>query len=230
MNTSDLISLEKEPSKDDSEEKSIDDKIENLMKKIEGIITMFKYFGIYYYRDHNGKKFPRDNNMNYEDNNSKTFTDQIGVIRTCCYDGLKRTNTIQMRISWKIFLSQLEDKGIDTVGLFGKRFTSTQGNVEVLDLNKGLEIENISNNTQVKSSNKLQNLQDLIFIQNNNYKDDIILDLKNINISPNKNLVKSPKKFIPHSFLDSFKKIWNENNVKISEQFCRRPRSDFCKY
>jgi len=34
MNTSDLISLEKEPSKDDSEEKSIYDKIQNLLKKI----------------------------------------------------------------------------------------------------------------------------------------------------------------------------------------------------
>jgi hypothetical protein len=220
--TSDFTNLEKEPFKvaDVSDDKFLDEEIENFLKKIEGIITMFKYFGIYNDRDHNGKKLSIHNHINYEDNHSKTFADQIGVIRTCCYDGLETTNTIQMRIAGKIFLYQLEEIGIDTLVSFGKSFTSFIENVESFYLNQGHEIENISNNsTQVKATNKIQNLQDSIFTQNNNPIDGIILDLKNINISPGKNLVKSPQKFIRHSFLDSFKQIWNENGIKISEQY-----------
>ena len=87
------------------ENTKMDSPIECFMSKIEEVLKIFKFFGIYY----NIEK--SDDNTEFK---KRYIIDQVGIIRTSCYDSLERTNKVQKQIAWKMLLEQLELIGIQT--------------------------------------------------------------------------------------------------------------------
>jgi hypothetical protein len=74
--------------------------LEKLILNLESIFHIFKYFSIYTIGE------------------NKIHTEQVGVFRTNCYDGLMRSNFIEMKIAWKIIVIQLKTLGINADEVF----------------------------------------------------------------------------------------------------------------
>jgi synaptojanin len=89
-----------------------EENLENFLNKIESISSIFKFFGIF---------FTNLSNTSIA-NNTKQMWDQVGVIRTNCYNCLEKTNYIQMRVAWRVFGTQMKliNPSFDVKGLFGE--------------------------------------------------------------------------------------------------------------
>lgn len=74
--------------------------IEDFLNRMESILSIFKFFAII-------------NQGNSDESIITKSIEQIGVIRTNCYDALDRTNKIQMNIAWKILIKQLNMTNVD---------------------------------------------------------------------------------------------------------------------
>lgn len=102
------------------------DKIEDFIKQIENVVTIFQFNCI---NDYTGK----------------IELTQSGTIRTNCLDCLDRTNVIQTRISWLILGKMLNYLKVPTTGVFGTESFFGQSSTKIKDMFKMLWVENGDN-------------------------------------------------------------------------------------
>jgi len=179
------------------------------------------------------------NNQTTQPIKKEKFIEQVGVIRTSCYDCLDRTNKIQMRIAWKVLQTQMNMIGINSKQLFGDNFNYVfEEEITANKIFDDIQTDvNKYQNFDNKYYNKTEYDQMLLFTCGKNIKSDQSLnypefDTNNENDKFNKNILnnlciddqnlnskKLNDKFVPHKFLKSFKNIWKENGEKISLQY-----------
>ena len=113
---SDLININENFNNENLNEKLERDNIEKFLYSIESVLNIFKFFGVSF------------------DGNNKILTEQAGIIRVFCKDGLERSNIIQMRIGWFVLEMQMISLGINAGEFFGADIISVK-NYEKIFIN-----------------------------------------------------------------------------------------------
>lgn len=104
------------------------DPLEHFLSGIQNVLNIFKFFGV-----------------TFDSIGNKNLSDQVGIIREICVDGLERSNVIQMRISWLILEMQLKSIKIIPFDFFGGDIIS----VKQFEIN-GLNNQEFLNNPKKK--------------------------------------------------------------------------------
>jgi hypothetical protein len=118
------------------------DPIESYLEKVESILRIFKFFGMY-----------QNNNIP----NERSMIEQIGVVRVMSYDALKRCNIMQMRIAWRILIIQLKLLGLDTRELFGEGYIKWDQIKEEANSNLLFDFNEIIQNKSSNNSPEKEN-------------------------------------------------------------------------
>jgi hypothetical protein len=138
----------------DNEIKDFDQENENLEKflnGVENIFQIFKFFGIFTMGE------------------NKFHSEQIGVIRTNCYDGLMRSNYVQMKIGWRMLAIQLQNLGIDVADFFHTSGDNLIANVDDINIFENIIAGINLNDTHLRQKSSFPSVFKQIWIENNKY-------------------------------------------------------------
>lgn len=105
------------------------EEIDKMILSLKNLFEMFRFFGLYYSSDNS---------------NDKIMCDQIGLIRSNCYNSIERTNIFQNNIGWALLSLVLNKININ--------------------LEEHLYQDDISN----ANANRISDVADLLFNENNN--------------------------------------------------------------
>jgi len=191
--------------------------VNNFLQKIENVLNIFKYFGIFNKRNMSDHNMHEDNERNnfrsVNDKNNKVSTDQVGIIRTCCYDGLERSNFMQKRIALKVLRTQLKEINVFPSDLFRENISNKTDNFsDMMSTAQDLKFEVNTNTSQINLIGKYQKEIELNFSKNES-DESIEISVDKLKLGPSNTKPES------NSFLDAFDKIWADNGVKLSIQY-----------
>jgi hypothetical protein len=149
--------------------KKLKDPLENFLSGIENVLNIFKFFAV-----------------TIDSLGNKNLSDQVGIIREICVDGLERSNIIQMRICWLILEMQFKSIKLNTYDLFGGDIVSVK-QFEITGLNNQ-EFYNNPNKKGIEFIIKIkklwkENSENLSNLYNGKYANN---EKQNISIEKNK--------------------------------------------